>query len=55
MTRESILRTVWGEEYYGDEKIVDVNIRRLRMKVERDPSTPQHICTVWGQGYRWNG
>ena len=55
VTRESILRTVWGEEYYGDEKIVDVNIRRLRMKVERDPSTPQHICTVWGQGYRWNG
>ena len=55
VTRESILRTVWGEEYFGDEKIVDVNIRRLRMKVEQDPSTPQHICTVWGQGYRWNG
>ena len=44
---------VWGENYFGDVKIVDVNIRRLRMKVEDEPSHPTHILTVWGYGYRW--
>ena len=44
---------VWGENYFGDVKIVDVNIRRLRMKVEDEPSHPTHIMTVWGYGYRW--
>ena len=39
--------------YFGDVKIVDVNIRRLRMKVEDEPSHPTHILTVWGYGYRW--
>lgn len=53
-SRTDILNRVWGEEYYGDEKIVDVNIRRLRMKLEEDASSPKHICTVWGQGYAWN-
>lgn len=53
--RGDILRAVWGEDYYGDEKIVDVNVRRLRMKIEPDASTPQHIRTVWGLGYQWNG
>lgn len=53
-SRTDILNRVWGEEYYGDEKIVDVNIRRLRMKLEEDASSPKHICTVWGQGYVWN-
>ena len=53
MTREKILEGVWGESYYGDVKIVDVNIRRLRIKIEEDPSNPQHIVTVWGYGYRW--
>ena len=53
LSRASILSRVWGEEYYGEEKIVDVNIRRLRMKVEDDPSNPRHIVTVWGLGYKW--
>ncbi len=53
--RMLILRQVWGEEYCGDDKVVDVNIRRLRMKIEDDPSSPRHIATVWGLGYQWNG
>lgn len=53
--RLDILRQVWGEEYVGEEKVVDVNIRRLRMKIEEDASEPRHICTVWGMGYQWNG
>ena len=54
LMRDKILEGVWGKDYYGDVKIVDVNIRRLRMKVEDEPSNPQHILTVWGYGYRWN-
>ena len=53
LVREKILKGVWGENYFGDVKIVDVNIRRLRMKVEDEPSHPTHIMTVWGYGYRW--
>ena len=53
LVREKILKGVWGETYFGDVKIVDVNIRRLRMKVEDEPSHPTHIMTVWGYGYRW--
>ena len=53
LVREKILKGVWGENYFGDVKIVDVNIRRLRMKVEDEPSHPAHIMTVWGYGYRW--
>ena len=53
LVRERILKGVWGENYFGDVKIVDVNIRRLRMKVEDEPSHPAHILTVWGYGYRW--
>ena len=52
-SRTQILKHVWGETYSGEEKIVDVNIRRLRMKIEDDPSTPRHIITVWGMGYKW--
>ena len=55
LDRTDILRHVWGESYYGEEKIVGVNIRRLRMKVEDDPSSPKHIVTVWGLGYKWEG
>ena len=44
---------VWGDDYYGDEKVVDVNIRRLRMKIEDDSSSPEHLTTVWGLGYKW--
>lgn len=54
LSRESILKHVWGPSYVGEEKIVDVNIRRLRMKVEDEPSNPKHIVTVWGLGYRWD-
>ncbi|MCL1830590.1 MAG: response regulator transcription factor [Oscillospiraceae bacterium] len=53
LDRETIMGKVWGTSYYGDVKIVDVNIRRLRMKVEDDPSNPVNIVTVWGYGYRW--
>lgn len=51
--RNAILEKVWGDPYYGDDKVVDVNIRRLRIKLEDDPSNPVHLITVWGQGYRW--
>ncbi len=54
LVREKVLEGVWGENYFGDVKIVDVNIRRLRMKIEDEPSNPKHILTVWGYGYRWN-
>ena len=55
LVREKILEGVWGPGYFGDVKIVDVNIRRLRMKIEDEPSSPKHILTVWGYGYRWWG
>lgn len=54
LSRNDILKEVWGESYFGDEKVVDVNIRRLRMKVEDEPSIPKHLVTVWGMGYKWN-
>ena len=53
-TREELLNTVWGYNFFGDPKIIDVNIRRLRFKIEDDPSSPKYIETVWGLGYRWN-
>lgn len=53
LNREEILKNVWGVDYYGDPKIVDVNIRRLRRKIEDNPSDPKYIKTVWGYGYRW--
>ncbi len=53
LERSEILGHVWGNTYYGDDKVVDVNIRRLRMKVEDDPSSPQHLTTIWGVGYKW--
>ena len=53
MSREEILRTVWGPDYFGDLKIVDVNVRRLRIKLEEDAANPKYITTVWGFGYKW--
>lgn len=53
LSREDILSSVWGPEYQGDLKIVDVNIRRLRMKIEDNPNSPMFITTVWGFGYKW--
>ena len=52
--RTDILNRVWGSNYFGEEKIVDVNIRRLRKKIEDDPSEPTRLVTVWGMGYKWN-
>lgn len=51
--RGVFVERVWGDKYYGDDKVVDVNIRRLRLKIENDPSNPEHLITVWGKGYRW--
>ncbi|MBP5273191.1 MAG: response regulator transcription factor [Clostridia bacterium] len=53
LSRTDILHEVWGSSYFGEEKIVDVNIRRLRMKVEDIPSEPKHLMTIWGIGYKW--
>ena len=55
LSREEILKCVWGENYLGELKIVDVNIRRLRIKIEDDTSNPTYITTVWGYGYKWGG
>lgn len=52
-SRDELLDLVWGENYFGDTKIIDVNIRRLRAKIEDKPSRPDYIETVWGIGYRW--
>lgn len=54
LDRTQILNQIWGDNYYGDVKIVDVNIRRLRMKVEDEPSSPKYIQTIWGFGYKWS-
>ena len=53
LSREAILEAVWGKDYMGEVKIVDVNIRRLRIKIEDDPHNPRFINTVWGYGYKW--
>ena len=53
LSREEILSAVWGREYEGELKIVDVNIRRLRIKIEDDTTDPTYITTVWGFGYKW--
>lgn len=53
LSREGILEAVWGKDYVGEAKIVDVNIRRLRIKIEDDPQNPRYINTVWGYGYKW--
>ncbi len=54
LSREEILDTVWGHGYFGEPKIVDVNVRRLRIKLEDDAQEPKYILTVWGYGYKWN-
>lgn len=53
LSREDILSSVWGKDYDGELKIVDVNIRRLRIKIEDDTANPSFITTVWGFGYKW--
>ena len=54
LSREEILNQVWGREYDAEEKVVDVNVRRLRIKIEEDPTMPVYLSTVWGYGYQWN-
>jgi DNA-binding response OmpR family regulator len=51
-SREHLLSRVWGYDYFGDSRIVDVHIRRLRLKIERDPASPKHVVTARGLGYR---
>ena len=53
MSREDILSAVWGDEFSGELKTVDVNIRRLRIKIENDNTEPEYLTTVWGYGYKW--
>ena len=53
LSREEILDLVWGRDYFGELKIVDVNIRRLRLKIEDNAQNPTYITTVWGFGYKW--
>ena len=53
LSREEILDTVWGHDYFGELKIVDVNIRRLRLKIEDNATNPTYITTIWGFGYKW--
>ncbi len=53
LCRSDIMKTVWGYDSPVDDKIVDVNIHRLRNKVEDDPSSPKHLMTIWGMGYKW--
>ncbi|RMG82899.1 MAG: DNA-binding response regulator, partial [Chloroflexi bacterium] len=52
-TRQQLLDSVWGYEFYGDESTVTVHVRRLREKIEQDPAKPVYIQTVWGVGYKF--
>ena len=54
LSREAILDAIWGKGYFGELKIVDVNVRRLRLMIEDDAQEPKYISTVWGYGYKWN-
>ena len=54
LARDELLSQVWGKDYDGDDKVVDVNIRRLRIKLERDSAQPEYLRTVWGYGYQWD-
>ena len=53
MSRDDILLAVWGEDFSGEPKTVDVNIRRLSTKIEDDTAEPTYLTTVWGYGYKW--
>ena len=54
-TKQQIYQLIWNDEYYGDENIINVHIRRLREKIEDDPSNPRYIKTLWGIGYKFEG
>lgn len=55
ISRNELLDWIWGAAYVGDPKVIDVNVMRLRRKIEDDPKKPKYLCTVWGYGYRWEG
>jgi DNA-binding response OmpR family regulator len=52
-TKAQLYNLIWNDEYYGDENVINVHIRRLREKIEDNPSQPKHVKTLWGIGYRW--
>lgn len=54
-TKAQIYGFVWNDEYYGDENVINVHMRRLREKIEDEPSSPKYIKTLWGIGYKWEG
>ncbi|QED49329.1 response regulator transcription factor [Cytobacillus dafuensis] len=54
-TKEQLYNLVWNDDYFGDENVINVHIRRLREKIEDDPSDPKYIKTLWGIGYKWVG
>ena len=54
-TRDQLLARIWGEDYDGDARTVDVHIRRLREKIEKTPAQPVYVCTKWGMGYYFRG
>ncbi|EJR80224.1 response regulator transcription factor [Bacillus cereus group sp. MYBK249-1] len=55
ISRDQLLNQIWGEHFAGETKVVDVNIRRIRQKIEFNPSEPQFLLTIWGKGYMWKG
>jgi two-component system response regulator RegX3 len=54
LTREQLINRVWGSDYYGDTKTLDVHVKRLRAKIEPDPAQPKHLVTIRGVGYRFD-
>ena len=55
LTRSQLIDRVWGSDYFGDTKTLDVHVKRLRAKLEADPARPQHLLTVRGLGYKFEG
>jgi len=53
LTRETLIDRVWGTDYYGDTKTLDVHIKRLRSKIESEPATPTRLVTIRGLGYKY--
>ena len=53
MTRETLIDRVWGTDYFGDTKTLDVHIKRLRAKIEKEPADPQLVVTIRGLGYKY--
>jgi two-component system response regulator RegX3 len=53
LTRDQLIDKVWGSDYFGDTKTLDVHVKRLRAKVESDPSNPERIVTIRGLGYKY--